>query len=157
SAVIGMACDGRGWDRRQVVTVAPRSRESSVPHAAMRGRAAGRQTLACDELPKRLAYGCRHTDRTDGTLLATRTVNTLQGQFLIASHELRDPNFFHTIVLIVRHGEEGALGLVLNRPTKAQIKQVWEQVSDTPCETEERLYMGGPVEGLLMSIHTQPL
>ncbi len=84
-------------------------------------------------------------------------MDSLQGHLLIAFHELRDPNFFHTIVLIVRHGEEGALGLVLNRPTKAQIKQVWQQVSDTPCATDEPLYVGGPVEGLLMSVHTQPL
>jgi putative transcriptional regulator len=84
-------------------------------------------------------------------------VDSLQGHFLIASHELRDPNFFHSVVLVVRHGEDGALGLVLNRPTKANIKQVWQQVSDTPCSTEERLYVGGPVEGLLMSVHTQPV
>src|SRR5690606_1584174 len=79
------------------------------------------------------------------------------GHFLIASHELRDPNFFHTVVLIVRHNEDGALGLVLNRPTKAQIKEVWRQVSDTPCCTDERLHVGGPVEGLLMALHCQPL
>jgi putative transcriptional regulator len=84
-------------------------------------------------------------------------VDSLQGHFLIASEELRDPNFFHSVVLIVRHNEEGALGLILNRPTKAHIKQVWEQVSDTPCATDERLHVGGPVEGLLMSVHTQPL
>ena len=84
-------------------------------------------------------------------------MDSLQGHFLIASHELRDPNFFHSVVLVVRHGEDGALGLVLNRPTKAHIKQVWQQVSDTPCATEERLYVGGPVEGLLMSVHTQPV
>lgn len=84
-------------------------------------------------------------------------MDSLQGQLLVASHELRDPNFFHSVVLIVRHEEDGALGLVLNRPTKAHIKQVWKQVSDTPCETEERLHVGGPVEGLLMSLHTEPL
>lgn len=84
-------------------------------------------------------------------------MDCLQGQFLIASHELRDPNFFHSVVLIIRHGEDGALGLVLNRPTPAKIKQVWKQVSDSPCKTPERLYVGGPVEGLLMAIHTQPL
>ncbi len=84
-------------------------------------------------------------------------MDSLQGQFLIASNELRDPNFSHSVVLIVRHDEDGALGLILNRPTKARIKQVWKQVSDSPCRTEERLHMGGPVEGLLMSLHTQPL
>jgi putative transcriptional regulator len=84
-------------------------------------------------------------------------VNSLQGHFLVATSDLRDPNFFHTIVLIVRHNEEGALGLVLNRPTKARIKQVWTEVSDSPCESQERLHVGGPCEGLLMALHTRPL
>jgi putative transcriptional regulator len=84
-------------------------------------------------------------------------VNSLQGHFLVASSELRDPNFFHTIVLIVRHNEDGALGLVLNRPTKAGIRHVWSEVSDAPCASTERLHVGGPCEGLLMALHTQPL
>ena len=84
-------------------------------------------------------------------------MNSLQGHLLVASSDLRDPNFFRSIVLVVRHSEEGALGLVLNRPTKAQIKQVWSEVSDTPCESPERLHLGGPVEGLLMALHTRPL
>jgi putative transcriptional regulator len=84
-------------------------------------------------------------------------VNSLQGHFLVATNDLRDPNFFHTIVLIVRHNEEGALGLVLNRPTKARIEQVWTEVSDSPCESRERLHVGGPCEGLLMALHTRPL
>ncbi|HJS07659.1 MAG TPA: YqgE/AlgH family protein, partial [Pirellulales bacterium] len=40
-------------------------------------------------------------------------METLQGQFLVASSKLVDPNFFHTVVLIVRHNEEGAMGMVV--------------------------------------------
>jgi putative transcriptional regulator len=83
-------------------------------------------------------------------------VNSLQGHLLIASSDLRDPNFFQSIVLIVRHSEDGALGLVLNRPTTARIKQVWREVSGSPCVSEEPLRLGGPVEGMLMAVHTQP-
>jgi len=40
----------------------------------------------------------------------------LRGQLLIAGATLPDPNFARTVVLVCEHGEEGALGLVLNRP-----------------------------------------
>jgi putative transcriptional regulator len=91
------------------------------------------------------------------SILRPSTVDSLQGHLLIASHELRDPNFFHSVVLIIRHEEDGALGLVLNRPTKANIQQVWKQLSESPCLSDERLHVGGPVEGLLMALHTVPL
>ena len=41
---------------------------------------------------------------------------TLRGQLLVAAPILHDPNFHRTVVLIAEHGEEGAMGLVLNRP-----------------------------------------
>ena len=37
-------------------------------------------------------------------------------QFLIAMPNLADPNFFHSVTLICEHSEEGAMGLVINRP-----------------------------------------
>lgn len=80
--------------------------------------------------------------------------HTLQGHLLIATPSLNDPNFFKAIVLIVQHSEEGALGLVLNRATKTSIKQVWQQVKETTCPVEDSLYLGGPVEGPLVAIHT---
>lgn len=82
-------------------------------------------------------------------------MNSLQGHLLIAVPELLDPNFFQRVVLIVRHDEEGAFGLVLNRPTKMGVKQVWEQVSHTPIESSDPVYLGGPVEGPLMALHSQ--
>jgi putative transcriptional regulator len=81
-------------------------------------------------------------------------VNSLQGQVLVASPDLLDPNFLRTVVLIVQHNEQGALGLILNRRTHAKLKQVWEQVSPQPCDSEEYVHAGGPVEGPLMALHT---
>jgi putative transcriptional regulator len=80
-------------------------------------------------------------------------VKSLQGKLLIASNELRDPNFFRTVVLIFRHDDEEAAGLVLNRRLNATVRQVWKQVSDKPCRCEAPLHLGGPVEGPLMAIH----
>ena len=82
-------------------------------------------------------------------------MESLQGHFLIAATELQDPNFRQTVVLLVQHNDEGALGLVLNRPSDITVKQVWEKVGDSPCVTDHTLLVGGPCQGPLMSVHTK--
>jgi putative transcriptional regulator len=81
-------------------------------------------------------------------------MDSLQGQLLIAAPRLSDPNFFHTVILLVQHGVDGALGLVLNRPASASVSAVWQQVSESPCLIEGFLHQGGPCEGPLMVVHT---
>ncbi|HWB01255.1 MAG TPA: YqgE/AlgH family protein [Pirellulales bacterium] len=81
---------------------------------------------------------------------------SLQGHLLVAAPELRDPNFYHTVVLLVQHGQQGALGLVLNRPTEATLSGVWKQVSDADCRRDDPMHIGGPVEGPLMALHMLP-
>jgi putative transcriptional regulator len=83
-------------------------------------------------------------------------MQSLQGQVLVAAARLLDPNFRRSVVLMVQHSEEGALGLILNRPTKARLKDVWGQLCDTPCESAALLHLGGPVEGPLMVVHQHP-
>lgn len=80
-------------------------------------------------------------------------MKSLTAHFLIATSDLVDPNFFRTVVLIFRHNDEGAAGVVLNRRMNATVKQIWEQISEAPCQCEAPLFMGGPVEGPLMAIH----
>jgi putative transcriptional regulator len=80
---------------------------------------------------------------------------SLQGQLLIATQELLDPNFARTVVLIAVHGEEGALGLIINRDSITPLRQVWGQVSQSPCLREGNVRQGGPVAGTLMAVHDQ--
>ena len=80
-------------------------------------------------------------------------MKSLQGQLLIASPALRDPNFLKAVVLMVQHNDEGALGLILNHPTSVLISEAWKQVSEAPCAQKERLLHGGPCEGPLMVVH----
>src|SRR5687767_11112387 len=81
-------------------------------------------------------------------------MTSLQGQLLIASPKLVDPNFFHTVILLVQHNDEGALGLVLNRPLRTTVKEMWREVAeDEECEVEGPLHQGGPCEGALMVVH----
>jgi len=56
---------------------------------------------------------------------------------------------------MVQHDKEGALGLVLNRPTQTKLREAWEQVADTSCNSEASLNLGGPCEGPLMALHTE--
>ena len=78
---------------------------------------------------------------------------SLQGQLLVASPKLADPNFARSVILMVQHGDEGALGLILNRPLDTAVKAVWAQVSETPCDYDGLLHQGGPCEGPLMLVH----
>jgi putative transcriptional regulator len=69
---------------------------------------------------------------------------TLRGQLLVAAPILHDPNFHRTVVLVAEHGEEGAMGLVLNRPTDTSVGDALpELVSLTGVA--EPVYVGGPV------------
>src|SRR3989304_1996646 len=78
--------------------------------------------------------------------LAIRTMpNSLRGQFLIAGKRLRDPNFARTVVLIVEHGSEGAMGLVVNRPSSVTVAHALCEHFNIP-ETDDLVYVGGPVE-----------
>ena len=78
----------------------------------------------------------------------------LQGQLLIASPRMADPNFQRTVVLILRHGEDGAMGLVLNRPLELSVREACEEALATPCKVNGQLHQGGPCEGPLMVLHS---
>jgi putative transcriptional regulator len=81
-------------------------------------------------------------------------MTSLQGNLLVASPKLADPNFFHAVVLIVQHNDEGALGLVLNRPLQTTVREMWQEVGDGgDCEIDGPLHQGGPCEGPLMVVH----
>ena len=81
-------------------------------------------------------------------------MDSLQGQLLIASAKLVDPNFVRTVIVMVQHGEEGALGLIVNRPLQTTMKEVCQKALDIPCAVEGVLHQGGPCEGPLMVVHT---
>jgi putative transcriptional regulator len=71
-------------------------------------------------------------------------MDSVRGQLLIAGPALADPNFWRTVVLVVEHSSEGALGLVLNRPAETTVGEVVPQL-DELLASEEPVYIGGPV------------
>lgn len=63
----------------------------------------------------------------------------------MAGPGLVDPNFWRTVVLIVEHTDEGALGLVLNRPSETSVGEAVPQLAEL-LDPGERLFIGGPVQ-----------
>jgi putative transcriptional regulator len=70
---------------------------------------------------------------------------SLKGQLLLASAGLHDPNFRRTVVLIAEHSDEGAMGLVLNRPAAVTVAEAAPQLS-VLVDPGEPVFVGGPVE-----------
>ena len=70
---------------------------------------------------------------------------SLQGQLLVASPALLDPNFRRTVVLVTEHTEDGAAGLVLNRPTESEVSEIVPAL-ESLVDDGEPIFMGGPVQ-----------
>jgi putative transcriptional regulator len=73
----------------------------------------------------------------------------LNNQFLIAMPGLKDPNFFHSVTYICEHNEQGALGLVINRPLDMQLGEILQHIQLQHSEPEARriqVHLGGPVQ-----------
>ena len=70
--------------------------------------------------------------------------DSLRGQLLIASPALVDPNFARSVVLITEHGPEGAMGVVLNRPSETEVAEVATELTDVAGS--EPVFIGGPVQ-----------
>jgi putative transcriptional regulator len=69
---------------------------------------------------------------------------SLRGQLLVSAGSLFDPNFRQTVVLVGQHSSEGALGVVLNRPSDLVVAEVFPSLQSAVSDGA-RLYVGGPV------------
>jgi putative transcriptional regulator len=82
-----------------------------------------------------------------------------RGVFLVASPELHDPNFEHTVVLLVDYDATGAMGVVINRPTQIALASVLPDLEEL-AKRRDLVYFGGPVARnrilLLIQSKTQP-
>lgn len=69
----------------------------------------------------------------------------VRGRLLVATPGLLDANFFRTVVLMVEHTDEGAAGVVLNRPTDTELSgplEAWRGMAADP----PLVFVGGPVQ-----------
>jgi len=73
----------------------------------------------------------------------------LGGQFLIAMPALSDPNFNRTVSYVCEHSEQGALGIIVNRPSDLLLGDILDQLALIPVTADlhrEPIYLGGPVQ-----------
>ncbi len=80
-------------------------------------------------------------------IMSIETLN-LTNHFLIAMPNLADSNFFHTVTYICMHNEEGAMGIIINRPMKVSLGDILEHLNidlEEPRVSRVPIYDGGPV------------
>jgi len=98
-------------------------------------------TAAASLLAALVVLGVAPPEHSDTTSLA--------GQLLIAAPTIGDPRFAHTVILMVRHDNEGALGIVINRPVgERSIAALLEATghNDPDVAGILRVFAGGPVQ-----------
>ena len=87
----------------------------------------------------------RHPSQYPSDLVRPHMTVSLQGSFLIAAHHLRDPNFYRSVVLLLEHNSQSAMGLIVNRPTGTTIGKALAQ--HQPINgIDAPVFCGGPVE-----------
>lgn len=72
-------------------------------------------------------------------------MESLRGKLLIASPALPDPNFARSVVLVGEHTDDGALGVVLNRPSETAVTEALPDLADL-VDHEAPVHVGGPVQ-----------
>ncbi|MCQ9375910.1 MULTISPECIES: YqgE/AlgH family protein [unclassified Methyloversatilis] len=78
----------------------------------------------------------------------TSTVN-LTGHFLIAMPAMADKNFARTLTLVCEHNDQGALGVIVNRPIDMSLEDLFERIEltlESPRFQGQPVYFGGPVQ-----------
>ena len=88
--------------------------------------------------------------------------DTLKNQLLIAMPTLEDPNFSRTVTYICEHSDQGAMGIVLNRPTELSLADMLRHMDIEGGLGDaggQIVFLGGPVEeerGFVLHSHTAP-
>jgi len=101
--------------------------------------------MASRKPPSRLA--APGGDRNTAAMSETDTTEYLSNQFLIAMPALEDENFNHSVTLLCEHSDQGALGLIINRPLQLKLTEMLDQM-DLPrgaLDQDSSIYWGGPV------------
>jgi putative transcriptional regulator len=78
-------------------------------------------------------------------------MDSLRGCLLLASPALVDPNFHRTVILVAEHTDNGAMGLVLNRPAETTVAEAVPDLAPI-AGPDEPIHVGGPVaaEGVIV-------
>ena len=106
-----------------------------MPESAARGPARTRRTAWLAVLALALLGGAGPAP----------AASVADGTLLIASPELEDPNFAHTVVLVLRNDTNGTIGVILNRPTTLVPAKIFPELAASVGSYTGKLFRGGPV------------
>jgi putative transcriptional regulator len=116
----------------------------SVFHIApLSTRAAASRRLARFRLPLLLRMLVAIAALGAGALAGAQEIGN--GSLLVASPELADPNFSHSVVLVLRRDDNGAIGVVINRVTSLVPSKIFPELAPTLGSYAGKLYRGGPL------------
>ncbi len=77
----------------------------------------------------------------------TLETTKLKGTLLVAMPHMEDPNFHRSVILLCEHNEQGAMGIIINRPLPFSLGQVYEgQGIEGSAGAERSVHFGGPVQ-----------
>jgi putative transcriptional regulator len=80
-----------------------------------------------------------------GTVAPSAAQTLTTGTLLVASPELGDPNFARSVILVLRHDDEGTIGVVLNRPTNLVPATIFPELGASIGSYQGHLFRGGPI------------
>lgn len=91
----------------------------------------------------------------------TRAAGPAAGMFLVSARKLRGRHFRKSVIYILRHGQHGTLGLIINKPGALPLSHALDNL-DSEYARKHRLFYGGPVETsvitmLMKNLSTSPL
>lgn len=78
-------------------------------------------------------------------------VKLTPGKFLIAKRGMKDRRFAQTVILVIEHNEQGASGLIINRPTSITVRDAIPAINVVKIATD-KVYIGGPVNSNTLSM-----
>jgi putative transcriptional regulator len=82
-------------------------------------------------------------------------VKNCQGKALVASPYLSDSNFLRSVVYILQHDDQGAFGLVLNRPMSVSVGELLGELTEKEVVNQQPVFYGGPVDGLVVMMQAR--
>ena len=81
-------------------------------------------------------------------------MNSLKGHLLVAAELMLDPLFIETVVLVLEHNEAGAVGVILNCPTRFSTANLPEEIFEGCSAWGKPIHLGGPTWGSTLVLHT---
>ncbi len=84
-------------------------------------------------------------------LIRPKGIKPHKGRLLVATRNLKDPIFARSVILLLDYNTHGALGLIVNKPTRLKLFRAFPEIKGLKT-VKEPVYLGGPVEGNLIFI-----